>query len=161
MTAAQFTERLNRQPNGCLLFPGNPSQRYPQVSYQGRLVTAHRLAYELHFGLVTGGLCVLHKCDTPRCCEPSHLFLGTHRDNMRDAMAKGRMRTAKPKARRPRNKWPIGDAHPMRKLNSDQVRAIRKALAAGLTQTAIAAEYGVNPVCIHHIKVGNSWSHLA
>lgn len=50
----------------------------------------HRLAWAWKNGPVPDGLSVLHSCDTPRCCNPDHLFLGTQLDNMRDMVRKGR-----------------------------------------------------------------------
>lgn len=53
-------------------------------------VYAHRFAWELTNGAVADGLFVCHHCDTPLCVRPDHLFLGTHTENMRDMLAKGR-----------------------------------------------------------------------
>lgn len=55
-----------------------------------RHMTAHRYAWILTNGEVPDGKHVLHKCDNPPCCNPAHLFLGTHQENMKDKAAKGR-----------------------------------------------------------------------
>ena len=52
----------------------------------------HRLAWELANGPIPRGLLVLHHCDNPPCCNPDHLFLGTHADNAADRTRKGRTR---------------------------------------------------------------------
>jgi hypothetical protein len=56
-----------------------------------RTALAHRVAWELTFGPIPTGMDVCHHCDNGLCGRPDHLFLGTAKDNMRDAAAKGRM----------------------------------------------------------------------
>lgn len=64
--------------------------KYGDFNYKGKSTGAHRVAWELTNGQIPDGLCVLHKCDNPLCCNPAHHFLGTRTDNVNDMLAKGR-----------------------------------------------------------------------
>jgi hypothetical protein len=65
---------------------------YGRLEIKGKIFAAHRISYELANGPIPDGLFVLHRCDNPPCVNPHHLFLGTQKDNIGDASAKGRMR---------------------------------------------------------------------
>jgi hypothetical protein len=89
----RLARKLKR--NGeCLLWTGATARGYGIISLAGRMVKTHRLAYELAHGPIPPGegphgTVVMHSCDRPLCCNPAHLSLGTQRDNMLDAAAKG------------------------------------------------------------------------
>lgn len=83
-----------RKTDTCWLWTGATSAGYGQFKHSGvnATVSVHRLAYESLVALIPPGLHVCHRCDVPTCVNPAHLFIGTHRDNMRDSSSKGRAR---------------------------------------------------------------------
>lgn len=107
---------------------------------------AHRLAWYLTCGEIADGLCVCHRCDNPGCCNPNHLFLGTVHDNNIDRDTKGRHHDCR------------GELNPFSKLTCKDVVKIRA--TKGLSQIAIASEYGVSKSLISLIKRGKAWNHI-
>lgn len=93
----RFWAKVNKIDGGCWLWTGNLVRGYGQICV-GRTadgkqqnVYAHRFSWEHFNGPIPDGLDCLHKCDTPPCVNPDHLFLGTDLENQRDASAKGRL----------------------------------------------------------------------
>jgi hypothetical protein len=87
----RFEAKYIPEPNsGCWLWDASVNTAgYGQLNIEKRPRLAHRLAYEHYVGPIPEGMHVCHRCDVPACCNPNHLFIGTHLDNMRDMDAKG------------------------------------------------------------------------
>lgn len=113
---------------------------YGNFAIGGKYHIAHRVSWCLHNGEIPGGLIVCHKCDNPSCVNPSHLFVGTPKDNGQDMAKKERSRTTK--------------------LTASQVIEIRKLRVFGLTLEAIASVYGVNYSTIGNICRRKTWRHV-
>lgn len=84
--------------NGCWLKIGVRPSRYGSFRISGRLTRAHRASWEAHFGPIPDGLYVCHRCNNKPCCNPKHLYLATHQQNLIDAGRDGLL----PGALRPR-----------------------------------------------------------
>lgn len=69
---------------------GKSKLGYGRIGVRGRVAFAHRAAYEVLVGPIPNGMLCCHKCDNPSCCNPNHLFIGTHKDNSQDMVRKGR-----------------------------------------------------------------------
>jgi len=131
---------------GCRLWTGAiDSQGYGQTSIKAKRYLAHKAAYECAIGPVPAGMCVLHRCDTPGCINPAHLFLGTRGDNNTDRARKGR------------NSPRLGEQHHLVKLTEADVLAIR---ADDRPSAVICKEYRVSQSCVSRIKTRGTWKHI-
>lgn len=124
------------------------SKGYGQVRQGGRIVRAHRVAWELTNGPVPDGLWVLHSCDNRPCCNTAHHFLGDHDANMADMMSKGRHARQR------------GEEGPAAKLTAADVLEIRRRRAAGERGLKVAADFGISPAAVSHIKHRRTWTEV-
>lgn len=126
-----FWSRVDRRgPDECWPWKGRvmASRRgYGRLTFSGRMIGAHRMALSLSTGGDCPGLFACHRCDNPVCCNPAHLFWGTHQDNMDDCASKGRKRGAP------------------QKIDLDRLVERR---AQNVSYSTLAAEFGVNQASI-------------
>lgn len=130
---------------------------------KGRTVQAHQRAYELFVGEIPNGLCVCHRCDTPACVNPNHLFLGTQQDNQQDKIAKGRQAKGDSAGVRlhPDSYSLLGENNNAAKLTESQVREIRLKHQAGLAgYKRLAKEDGVTPSVTRDVIKRVTWKHI-
>jgi hypothetical protein len=120
---------------------------YGRVWFDGKVESAHRVAYALHYGFPAFGKSVCHSCDNPSCCNPAHLWIGTPAENSRDMARK----------RRAARNIRAGESHPRAKLTEKQVLIIRRTNAP---VALLASHYGVSRKHIYAIRNGVAWSHL-
>lgn len=149
------------EPGKCWVWSGATGGGYHRYGVIGtgagsrRLVSTHRVAWELEHGPIPDGMMVLHDCpggDNPLCCNPAHLRLGTHAENMSDMVAKDRQARG----------YAIAVNRRTTRLDPEKVREIRSALRGGASsQREIADLFGVSQQTISLIGSGRTWRHVA
>ena len=127
---------------------GQDSNSYGLYWLYGKHEKAHRVAWMKTNGEIPSGMLVCHHCDNRVCCNPSHLFLGTHSDNAKDMVNKGRGADFR------------GEKHPQSKLDEMDIKFIRYWLKKGYSQRKIASVFGVDQTHISGIKTGKTWGHV-
>jgi hypothetical protein len=154
--ADRFWDKVARPDNEepCWLWIGSKDKfGYGYITSGGRHgknLGAHRVAYELAFGMIPANMCVLHACDVPACVNPNHLFLGSRIDNNLDRDAKGRGR---PNGLR-------GSRHPRAKISEKDIPIIHARAWAGEPRSQIARCYGISKAQVGSIKHGRTWKHV-
>lgn len=145
--------RYSITPNGCWVWDGYCDPKgYGEFRFYGIEKSAARVSYIIHNGPIPNSLHVLHKCDNPPCVNPDHLFVGTHQDNMRDKVNKGRAFL------NGRNLTSCrGEKHFNARLSADQAVRIKQ---SSEPSKVLAARYGVHVTHINRIRRGAKWAHL-
>ena len=161
----RFWAKVDKKPDGCWPWTASCKHGYGQIKLGKRdgkavIVRAARLSYELHNGPIPLGLFVCHHCDNRCCVNPSHLFLGTNGDNIRDAVSKGLVAH--------------GRRCPSAKLTDEKAREIRRRYGVDERprradgrflrhfppfpgQATLAREYGVSHMVVSRIVRGVAW----
>lgn len=116
--------------NGCQIWIGYKNYaNYGFFCFSKQRFLAHRVAYLIANGQFAPDLHICHTCDNPACVNPTHLFAGTHQDNMADAHKKGKFANNRLKIM----------------LNDDDIAKIKALKEEGLTQLEISKIFNIRP----------------
>lgn len=136
-----FKHSIPEPNSGCWLWNGAVLKSGYGVSSNGeKCVLAHRLSYKSFVGDIPEGMIIAHKCDTPSCVNPDHLWLATHKQNSSDMVKKGRSAS----------KERCGKS----KLTSDQIDFIRK---SELSHRELGKMFDVSHANVGYIKRNKTW----
>ena len=160
-TAERFWSKVDRRGDCWMWTKARNKKGYGIVSTRGKFrnAKAHRVAWQLENGPITEEQCVLHRCDNPACCRPSHLFLGTRADNNEDMRNKGRNRLSCSKTPALSCKYPRGERHHHSRLTAEKVLEIR-AMAEELGLAAVCRAFGIDDSHAHKIITRKLWKHV-
>lgn len=172
-TMQRFLSKVRKSPelNGCWEWSGGHfATGYGAFYVDGKMQRAHRFLYESTFGPLPPETMVLHHCDNRRCVRPSHLYSGTHAQNMHDRDERHRTTSGDQNGMRTRPDRNAVRLYPERvargeranksNLTAADVRAIRAAHTAGESQSALGRRYGVSQAMVNKIVHRLSWTHV-
>jgi hypothetical protein len=144
----RFTRWVRVDPvTGCWLWEGlRSTDGYGKVTLNKRSMRAHRAVWELTRGPIPEGMFVLHRCDTPLCVNPEHLFVGSQKENRQDCARKGR--TAR------------GSGHFKTALTADGVMEIRRLVSRGRPPREVADQFGISVSSVGNLAARRSWKHV-
>lgn len=113
--------------------PKLSDQGYAVIKYHQKAYKVYRVMWERANGeTIPAGMSACHRCDNPACVNPEHIFIGTHDENMRDMISKGRQSAP-------------------RGLTDDQVRTIRAAVKGGARQKDVCDAMGIGSDTVSRI----------
>ena len=157
----RFDEKWEENEDGCWIWvAGRFNTGYGKFWYDGQSLGAHRISYRIYEGEIeSDGITnpqVNHLCHVRECVNPEHLYVGSQKENVHDAIENGTFT-------RPTggcgNPGPRDKNHPQVKLSQDEVKEIRSAYESGNAyQTELAEKYGVSQSHISRLVNGERCS---
>jgi len=144
----RFWEKVEiRGSNDCWnWWAGCTNNGYGAFIFKGKSNVSNRVTWLITFGIIPDDMCVLHKCDNRKCCNPNHLFLGTTADNNKDRHAKGRDSIVR------------GENSPNAKITMADANEIRRLYSTGLLRYIdIAPMFKIKKSLVGNIINNESW----
>jgi hypothetical protein len=149
----KLLSRSEKDPEtGCLVWQGAQSTfGHGHIVINGVQMLTHRLSYELHEEEIADGMQINHKCHNPACINPEHLYMGTQKENVNDAVEEGSYVS----------NFGVGEGHIHSKLCEQDVIEMREKYETGdYTHEELADEYGVGVNTAGEAIRGVTWSHV-
>lgn len=147
----------------CIIWTGaKTGNGYGVRQINGRMEYVHRLAMMETIGAIPKGMVVAHKCDTPACYNPAHLFVCTQRENLADMKAKGRSATGnKHGSKTHPERTARGERVGGSKLTEHEILAIRAMyVPRKVSLTQVAKKFGIAFQTVSKIVNAKSWKHV-
>jgi hypothetical protein len=149
----RFWMRVDKRgPEECWEWAGQKINGYGRISLGKKSEGsdgAHRLSWLFanKGQSIPTGMHIMHSCDNPGCVNPSHLSIGTPKENAHDMIRKGRKRVVAP----------VGEGNGKSLINAEIVRQIKQSTDS---HAALARRFNVSPNCIRGVRIGRTWSHV-
>ena len=149
MAQKHFWQHVDKSGD-CWIWMGATTRGYGQTTIDKKHGYAHRFSWEFANGSIPNKKIICHKCDTPRCVNPEHLFIGTQADNIKDAIKKGRTKY----------KASFGSKNGNSRLTELAVKDIKKQYAGGKTLREVANAIGVSKSTVWNVVSNKNWRHV-
>ena len=141
---------VNALSTPCWLWLGAKDRTgYGTVYVEGKNHKVHRLVWQMKHGTIPCGMLVCHRCDVRNCANPTHLFLGSQSDNMRDMYDKNRQPCK------------MGESNGNSKLTSSEVQGIKSLRENGTTLRELSSIFGVCMSTISRVCIGVTWKEVS
>lgn len=148
----RFWAKVDRRgPNDCWIFTGKGrySGDYGLLKFNSARLAAHRVSWEIANNMkIPDGQIILHICDNPPCVNPSHLKVGTRKQNAIDMVEKGR------------NSITVGEANPNSTIRLSDVLEIRRLMTLDMSCMEISRHLGIKYTTVWGVYNGKTWKHI-
>lgn len=142
----RFWNKINKTNHCWNWTAAKKDKYYGGFRYKKKYERAHRVSWIMHNGPIPNSLHVLHSCDNTLCVNPSHLFLGTHQDNMKDRQNKRRTASG------------MKSGHSKLSLKSiSEIKLKYIPHKYGCGSVRLAREYNVSPTTILYLVKGKTY----